>query len=165
MEFAGTIVHAVEGADGPRWIFEIASTKGALGAEAQGTLAIDQLTVTGHLAPEQGRIVLDRLLVQAGGAELTARGEMADVGGVMKTRLEGKIGGMPLSLLTTLWPAWLAPETRVWVSSHIKGGTVEGGTFKVLHGAEQPNRGWAPVSDGDRMSFALEGANLELVLP
>ncbi len=46
-------------------------------------------------APEQGRIVLDRLLVRAGGAELTARGEMADVGGVMRTRLEGKIGAMP----------------------------------------------------------------------
>ena len=164
VEFAGTIVHAVEGADGPRWVFEIASTRGALGAEEQGTLAIDQLTATGHLAPEQGRMVLDRLLVQAGGAELSARGEMADVGGVMKTRFEGKIGGMPLRLLTTLWPAWLAPETRVWVSSRLKGGTVQGGTFKVLHGTEQPNRGWAPVSNGDRMTFALEGANLELVL-
>jgi hypothetical protein len=164
VELAGTFVHTAEGAEGPRWAFEVAATKGALGADPERALPIDQFTATGHLAPEHGRIVLDRLLVQAGGTDLVAQGEMADVSGVMKTRLEGRIGAMPVSMLTTLWPAWLAPETRVWVSSRLKGGTVQGGTFKVLRGIEQPNRGWAPVSDDDRMAFTLEGADLELAL-
>ncbi len=164
VEFGGIIVHTAEGSDGPRWAFEVASTKGALGADTQSVLPIDRLTATGHLAPEQGRIVLDRFLVQAGGTELTAQGEMADVGGGMRTRLEGKIGAMPVSLLTTLWPDWLAPETRSWVSSRLTRGTVQGGTFKVERGIEQANRGWAPVSDSDRMTFALEGANLEFTL-
>jgi hypothetical protein len=164
VQFAGTITHALEGADGPRWTFELASTKGAIGADAQSALPIDQLTATGHFALEQGRIVLDRLLVRAGGTELSARGEMADAGGVMQTRLEGKIGAMPVSLLKTLWPAWLAPETRNWVSARLTRGTVQGGTFKVVRGTEPANRGWTPVSDGDRATFTLEGADLEFAL-
>jgi hypothetical protein len=164
VEFAGTVTHSMQGADGPRWIFEVASTKGALGADAQKALPIDQLRAAGHFAPEQGRIVLDQLLVRAGGTELDAQGEMADVGGVMRTRLEGKIGAMPVGVLKALWPAWLAPETRNWVSTRLTRGTVQGGTFKVAGGSEPARRDWTPVSDGDRMTFTLEGADLEFVL-
>ena len=164
IQFAGTIVHAVQGADGPRWTFEIRSTKGALGADGQTTLAIDLLTATGHFAPEHGRIVLDRLLVRAGGTELSAQGEMADAGGIMRTRLEAKIGAMPVSLFKTLWPAWLAPETRDWVSTRLTRGDLQGGTLKLVRGTEPANRGWTPVSDGDRMTFTLEGTNLEFDL-
>jgi AsmA-like C-terminal region len=164
VQFAGTIVHAAQGADGPRWTFEVKSTQGALGADGQATLPIDQLTATGYFAPEHGRIVLDRFLVRAGGTEISAQGEMADAGGGMRTRLEAKIGAMPVSLLKTLWPAWLAPESRNWVSTRLTGGDLQGGTFKLVRGIEPANRGWMPVSDGDRMTFTLEGANLEFAL-
>jgi AsmA-like C-terminal region len=164
VQFAGTIVHAGQGADGPRWTFDVKSTEGALGADGQTTLPIDQLTATGYFAPEHGRIVLDRLLVRAGGTEISAQGEVADASGVMRTRLEGKIGAMPVSLFKTLWPAWFAPETRNWVSTRLTGGDLQGGTFKLVRGTEPANRGWTPVSDGDRMTFALEGANLEFAL-
>jgi hypothetical protein len=163
LELAGTIVHTAEGADGSRWLFDIAATKGALGSGTGQALPIDRLTATGHLAPEPGRVVLEQLRIEAGGTDLTVQGDMADVGGVMQTRLEGRIGSMPVTLLTTLWPAWLAPETRFWVASRLLAGTVQGGRFKLLHGTAQPNNTWTPVN-GDRMMFALEGANLELAL-
>src|SRR5262249_17887775 len=115
-------------------------------------------------APEQGRIVLDQLLVRAGGAEVSAQGEMADAGGVMQTRLDGKIGAMPVSVFKSLWPAWLGPEARRWGSARPTRGTVQGGTFKVARGIDRPKGGWTPVTDGDRMTFTLEGANLEFAL-
>ena len=163
VQFAGTIVHTAEGAEGPRWAFDIRATEGSIAADAQAPvrLPIDELSANGFVAPEHGRVVLDRFHVRAGGTEVSVLGEVSDIGGAIQARLEGKIGTMSVALFKTLWPSWLAPQTRSWTARRMVGGDVHGGAFKIVRGTAKPTGGWTPVSDGDRMTLALEGANLE----
>jgi hypothetical protein len=163
LQFAGTIAHTAEGAEGPRWAFDIRATEGSIAADAKAPvrLPIDELSARGFVAPEHGRVVLHRFLVRAGGTEVSALGEVSDIGGAIQARLEGKIGAMSVALFKTLWPSWLAPQTRSWTARRLVGGDVHGGTFKIVRGTAKQTGGWTPVSDGDRMTLALEGANLE----
>jgi hypothetical protein len=66
---------------------------------------------------------------------------------------------MPVGLFKTLWPSWIAPGTRAWIAAHLRSGNIHGGTFKVVQGYDSAGNDQA---DGDRVSFALEGSNLEL---
>ncbi|HEY7550241.1 MAG TPA: AsmA-like C-terminal region-containing protein [Hyphomicrobiaceae bacterium] len=166
VRFTGAIAYAAQGADGPRWRFDMKSTEGWIAADPKAPmrLPVDQLTATGFLDPEQGRIVVDQVLVRAGGTEVSAQGELSDIGGVIAARLDGKIGAMSVGLLKTLWPSWLAPHTRTWISRRLVGGDVNGGSFKLVRGAGKSSGGWTPVSDSDRLIFTLEGADLDFAL-
>lgn len=166
VQLAGAIVHTAEGSDGPRWRFDIKATEGWVTADARSPmrLPVDQLSATGFLAPQHGRIVLDEFVVRAGGAEVTARGEVSDIGGAIQARLDGKIGAMSVGLFKTLWPSWLAPQARAWASERLLRGEVHGGTFKIVRGSAQSRGDWTPVTDPDRMTLALEGSNLELAV-
>jgi len=121
MQFTGSIVHTQQGADGPGWAFELKSAGGWLGAEPPllQRLEIDDWSARGFASPERGRVVLSQFLVRAGGAEVSAEGDVTDMAGAMKARLDGKIGAMPVSIFKTLWPAPLAPRTRDWVISRV----------------------------------------------
>jgi hypothetical protein len=166
VRFAGAATHTAHGPEGPRWVFDIKSTEGWIAADPRAPmrLPVDELTATGFLAPEQGRVVLDQLVMRAGGAEVSAQGELADIGDTVAARIDGKIGAMSVGLLKTLWPSWLAPQTRVWVARRLVAGEVQGGTFKLRRGPVKPSGDWTPVSEGDTVTFALEGTKLELAL-
>jgi hypothetical protein len=162
VRFTGSMVHTATGKEGPRWAFDINATEGWLATDAGAQkLRVDRLSAAGFLATEHGRIVLDRFIVEAGGTGVSATGEVSDLGGAVQAHVEGKIGAMSVGLFKTLWPRWLAPQTRIWAARHLAGGDVHGGAFKVVRGALQSNGDWTPVSNGDRISLALEGSNLE----
>ena len=55
-------------------------------------------------SPERGRVVLNQFVLRAGGAEVSAQGDIADMAGAMQTRLEGKIGPMSADTFKSLWP-------------------------------------------------------------
>jgi AsmA-like protein len=166
VRFTGKLAHTAQGPEGPRWTFDIKSTDGSIVADPQSPwkLPIDALSATGFLSPEHGKIVVEQFLVRAGGADMTALAEISDIGGTSQARIEGKIGAMTVSLFKTLWPSWVAPQTRAWVGKHLVGGDVHGGGFKIVRGGSRPASGWAPVTDADRLSFTLEGSNLEFAL-
>ena len=166
LQFAGSIVHASQGTDGPGWHFDIKSTEGWLAAEPPDLqrLPIDQLALRGFLGLDQGRIVLSQFLLKAGGAEISAQGDVSDVAGALKGQLDAKIGPMSAATFKTLWPSWVTPATRGWVSRRLVRGNLLAGHFKVVHGAGPTNADWAPVGSGDRVSLTLEGTNLELAL-
>lgn len=166
LRFTGSIVHVQKGTDAPGWKFDARSTEGWLAAEPPylQKLPIDRLTVQGILTPDHGRIVLSQFLLKAGGAEVVAQGDVSDIGGALKGHLEGKIGPMPAATFKTLWPTWVAPETRAWVARRLVRGNLLAGHFKVVHGSDPAAPGWAPVGPTDRVSLALEGANLEMAL-
>ncbi|MBO0765032.1 MAG: AsmA-like C-terminal domain-containing protein [Hyphomicrobiaceae bacterium] len=167
VRFAGAIAYATQqGADGPRWRFDIKSTDGWISADPKAPmrLPLDQLTAVGFLDPEQGRIVVDQVLMRAGGAEVSAQGDVSDIGGVITARLDGKIGAMPVGLFKALWPTWLAPQTRTWISRRLVGGDVNGGSFKLVRGADKLSNRSRPVSDADRLTFTLAGTNLDFAL-
>ncbi|MBX9592211.1 MAG: hypothetical protein K2X43_23205 [Hyphomonadaceae bacterium] len=163
LEFTGSIAHAALGAEGSGWRFDVKSTQGWLAGEPPDLqkLPIDQLALRGSLAPERGRIVLSQFLVKAGGAELSAQGDVSDVAGAVKGQLDAKIGPMPAATFKRLWPSWAAPATRAWVSRRLLRGNLLAGHFRVVHGTEA---GWTPLGAGDRVSLALEGANIELAV-
>jgi AsmA-like C-terminal region len=162
IRFTGSVAHAAQGPDGPRWVFDLKSTEGWVVADARAPhkLAMDNLSLGGFLAPDQGRVVVERFVARAGGAEVSAQGEFSEVGGASHARIEGKIGAMPVALFKTLWPSWVAPQTRAWVGKRLMAGTVHNGTFKIVRGAGGP----APAADEDRLTFALEGSNLEFAV-
>ncbi len=166
VRFTGSIAYTAQDAQEPRWAFDIKSTEGWIvaGANAPWKLPMDDLSLGGFLAPEQGRIVVERFVVRAGGAEVTALGEISDIGGVSRARIEGKIGAMTVGHFKALWPSWVAPHTRTWVGKRLVGGNVDGGTFKIVRGGHRPSNGWTPVTDEDRLSFALEGSSLEFAV-
>jgi hypothetical protein len=166
VRFTGSIIHTVQSPDGPRWTFGIKSTDGSIVGDAKSPwkLPIDALSAAGFLVPEHGRIVVEQFAMRAGGAEMTAHAEIADSGGASQASIEGRIGPMTTGLFMTLWPGWVAPQTRSWVGKRLIGGDVHGGAFKIVRGAGRPDSGWAPVAEGDRLSLTLEGANLEFAV-
>jgi AsmA-like C-terminal region len=163
IRFTGSVAHATQGSDGPRWAFDFKSMEGWIVADAQAPwkIPVDDLSLGGFLAPEQGRVVVERFVVRTGGAEVSALGEISDLGGASHARIEGKIGAMPVGLFKALWPSWIAPQTRAWVGKRLVGGKVHNGTFRIVRRASDLASGWAPGDGQDRLSFALEGSNLE----
>lgn len=164
VEFTGTISHTTSGSDGPRWTFEVKSTEGRVAAQASRSLPIDRLAASGFFAPEKGLLALRQFVIEAGGTEVSAEGELSTVGSVVEARLEGKIGAMPVSLFKTLWPGWLAPATRTWASTRVTRGDVESGAFKIVRKAGRQGADWTPVVDGESVTLTLEGTNLEFTL-
>jgi hypothetical protein len=164
IKLEGSFVHTTQGADGPRWTFKIKATEGWVAADAKAPmrLPIDELSAVGFIAPEHARIALQRFVIRAGGAEASAHGEISDIGGAVQARLDGKIGAMPVTLFKTLWPSWLAPQSRLWAAQKLTDGEVDGGTFKIVRAGAKAQGGWTPVGDGDRFTLALEGSNLRL---
>jgi hypothetical protein len=164
LQFTGAVAHSSQGPDGAGWHFDIKSISGWLAPEPPNLqrLAIDSLALRGVMAPERGQIILKQFQLRAGGAEVTAQGDVLDVGGAPKGQLEAKIGPMSAVVFKTLWPTWVTPATRSWIVQRLHRGNILGGSFKVVHGAGPAGADWAPVGSGDRVSLTIEGSNLEL---
>jgi hypothetical protein len=166
IRFAGSVAHTAQGAEGAGWQFEIRSNEGFIVAEPPGLqrLPIEHLTARGFLAPERGRVVLSQFLLRTGGSEVSAEGDVSDMGGAMKARLEGKLGTMQPSVFKTLWPSGLAPATRQWIGQHLVRGTLQGGSFKLISAPGAAGQGWTPVQAGNHASLLLDAVNVELAL-
>jgi hypothetical protein len=162
VQFTGSIAHTLQGPDGPGWAFELKSAGGWIGAEPPllQRLAIDDWSARGFASPERGRIVLSQFQLRAGGSEVSAEGDVTDMAGAMKARLDGKIGAMPASIFKTLWPAPLAPRTRDWVVKRLVRGWLQGGSFRLATDASATGSGWAATPAPERASLTLEGSNL-----
>ena len=70
-------------------------------------------------------------LLRAGGAEVSAEGDVAGMGSAPIARLEGKIGAMPEKTFKALWPAALAPQSRAWIGQRLVRGQLQGGSFQA----------------------------------
>ena len=166
VQFTGSVVQAAQGADGPGWSFDVKSAGGWLGAEPPHLqrLQIDDWSARGHYSPERARVVLSQFRLQVAGAEVSAEGDVTDMAGSMKARLDGKIGPMPASVLKTLWPAALAPKSREWVVRRLVRGWVQGGTFQLASGPDTTGPGWASTTGPNHGSLTLEGGNLAFAI-
>jgi hypothetical protein len=162
VQFAGAIRHAPHATDGHGWALDIQAISGSVAADVTGepALPIDQLAIQGFLAPDRGRMVLEKFLLRAGGTQVDAFGDVSALGEAVKARLEARIGPMTAEVFKTLWPSWAAPQTRSWVVERLVRGELRGGTFKMAHGFGPPTA----AGGGDRLALALEGADLELAL-
>ena len=161
VQFTGQVVHTTQGAEGPRWVYDIKSAGGWLGAEPpiHQRITIDDWRARGSFSPERARIVLSQFALRAGGGEVSAQGEVSDMAGAMQTRFEGKLGPMSGETFKSLWPNVLAPKSREWVGRHLVRGSLQSGTFRVASGGGMAGTDWSP-SNSQRISLALEGSDL-----
>jgi hypothetical protein len=95
---------------------------------------------------------------------VSAQGDVADMAGAMKARLDGKIGAMPASVFKALWPTAIAPRSRDWVVKRLVRGWLQGGAFRLVSGADTGGTGWAPSAGVDRGALTLEGSNLAFAI-
>ncbi|HJZ30300.1 MAG TPA: AsmA-like C-terminal region-containing protein [Hyphomicrobiaceae bacterium] len=162
VEFGGSVSHDAQAAGGPAWAFELKSLGGWIGAElpTHERLAIDDWAAYGLLAPERGRAVLSQFVLRAGGAELTAEGDVTGMGSMPTARLEGRIGAMSADTFKAVWPAAFAPHARAWLGQRLTRGELQGGTFKLLSGGETE----AGAKSADRVALTLVGSDLALAV-
>lgn len=167
LQFTGSVVHTVEGAEGPRWTFDLRSAGGWLAAEPPHIprLTIDDWSARGFVSAERGKVALAEFRLRAGAAEVSAEGDVTGIGSTMQARLEGKVGPMAASTFKALWPATLAPRSRDWVIKHLARGSLEGGAFRLATNADAvAGAGWAATTAPAQGSLTLEGANLAFEL-
>jgi hypothetical protein len=161
VQFTGQVVHTAQGAEGPRWVYDIKSAGGWLGAEPpiHQRMTIDDWWARGFLSPERGRVALNQFVLRAGGAEVSAQGDVADMGGAMRARLDGKISPMSAETFKALWPGVLAPKSREWIGRHLARGNVQGGTFRIASGGGMAGSDLGP-GGSQRVSLAIEASDL-----
>lgn len=155
---------SVKGEDGKsEWRFGLKAKEGVLAAEEFGVAGIplEALVAEGRIVPLTGQTQVSRFLVQAGGAEIALDGELLTTGGSAGSRLEGKFSPMPLATLKALWPRAIAPEVREWVGRSVQRGTLKSGTMRHVSGSFLDAAGAG--DKGDRLSIALEGADLQIL--
>ena len=161
VQFTGQVAHTAQGAEGPRWVYDIRSAGGWLGAEPpiHQRVTIDDWRARGFLAPERGRVVLNQFVLRAGGGEVSAQGDIADMTGAMQARLDGKIGAMTADTFKALWPGVLAPKSREWVGRHMLRGNLQSGTFRIVSGGGASGTD-ASAGSAPRISLTMEGFDL-----
>ena len=164
------------------WHFAFVSTGGALAPAAPGgdPVKIDRFNVRGQLIPEAGRVVLQEMNFNAGGAAITAIGRISDLAtdANRAAGLEARIAPMPLKRLLALWPSTIAPEARTWLATRLTKGQLTSGAFKLASTGDQPialalEIGGAeiiaapglPPLEIPRALVRLEGGGLEVTIP
>lgn len=166
LQFTGQIAHNAQGPEGQRWVYDLKSAGGWIGAEppVHDRLVIDDWRARGHISPDLTKAVLSQFNLRAGGAEVNAQGDLADVSGALQARLEGRIGAMSAETFKSLWPVMLAPLSREWVGVHLVRGALKGGTFKIVHEPQAAGTDWTPTNSQaagpNRVSLALEGSDV-----
>lgn len=119
----------------PLWNFEFSSTGGTLAPATPDAapVLIDQFRVRGQLAPEDQRLALQEIILNAGGAAIAARGNVSDLAtdANRAADLEARIAPMPIAHLLPLWPSTLAPDARAWIATHLLKGQLNGGIVKM----------------------------------
>ncbi len=133
-----TVKGLIEPATGPDgaagWRFEIDGVDGQFAADELGArpLPLDKLVVRGIAFPDSGRAEVSQFLMNAGPANVAMAGTIATSGTNRQTRLDGRIGPMPLDALKAMWPQGLAPQTRQWVAGRVVTGQLTGGSFSIV---------------------------------
>ncbi len=184
LDVTGDITRAAtSSADGfPAWVFQFSSTGGVVApASPDGTsVPIDTFRIRGQAVPDAGRLLVQEMLFNAGGASVTAQGSVNDVAtdASRAAGIEARIAPMPLAQLFALWPSTLAPDARTWLATHITRGQLNGGALKFSSGGENrvslaldigateilAVKGGPPL-DIPKGTLRIEGGGLELTVP
>lgn len=173
----GDAVHTPTPEQDDAWVWDVSSIEGQWAGPAPGAppVAIEMLAARGQFSASAGRLILSSLLVKAAGAELTATGDVTEMGRsgrLPRAVLEGQTSPMNIETITTLWPRETARGARDWVARSIRKGEVLRGLFKLAteaaevgDGAELslPQPGQPPQPGDARLSLTIEAGGVELV--
>ena len=166
----------------PLWNYQFASNRGTLAAATPGgaPVPVEKFMVRGQIVPEAGRLLMQELSLNAGGASIAAKGSISDLTteASRAAGLEGRIAPMPVSSLFPLWPSTIAPEARSWLASHVTKGQLTAGNFKLASGPDSRTSMTLEISNAEivhsrampaleipRALVRLEGSALEVTIP
>ncbi|MEQ1650025.1 MAG: hypothetical protein ABL898_15705, partial [Hyphomicrobiaceae bacterium] len=146
------------------WQFDARSTSGhfANPNPKAPPIPLDMLAVRGQALPDHGRVLVQQVLLRAGGGEVTAKASVDDSSStdVTTAGIEGRISPMPAARLLTLWPRAVLPDVRAWLASHLTKGQLTGGQFKIS-AASALSSASAPPAETE-VSLTLETTGLEI---
>jgi hypothetical protein len=162
----GTIMPGAAVAGRPiPWEFDLKSLDGVVATDDLDAppLKVNRWLAKGRVLLEAGSVRVDAFHLDAGGAQVSMAGDVANVGGRVEAWLDGQIGQMPVASLKALWPNALAPRARAWASLNLLKGTLKSGSFRVATSrAAAPRPARTSQPDERRRSLTLEGADLEI---
>jgi hypothetical protein len=163
ISLAGAVAGDAETGSAQQWQFQIQSTSGVLEADEFSVppIPIDSFKATGRLIPSEGFVQLAEFSLKAGGAEVSANGEIIASGDKPSTRLEASLSPMPVSTLKALWPRAAATTARTWVGTQVERASLTSATLKLLSGRFLESEG-EDASHGERLSARMEVADLRM---
>lgn len=146
-----------------QWQFQIQSTSGVLEADefSLPPIPIDSFKATGRLIPSEGFVQLAEFSLKAGGAEVSANGEIIASGEKPSTRLEASLSPMPITTLKALWPRAASPTAREWVGTQVERASLTSASLKLLSGRFLESEG-GDTSHGERLSARMEVSDLRM---
>ena len=117
----------------PSWTFKIKADDAVLAAPEFGLspVKVDEWSAEGSVTPERGRMTLSRFVIRSGTASIELAGDVTDAPGSPEVHLTGTVSPMPVDMLKSFWPKFLAGDARKWVLQNVRGGEVLGGKVAV----------------------------------
>ena len=117
----------------PSWTFKIRADDAVLAAPEFGLspVKVDEWSAEGSVTPERGRMTLSRFVIRSGSASIELAGDVTDAPGSPEVHLTGTVSPMPVDMLKSFWPKFLAGDARKWVLQNVRGGEVLGGKVAV----------------------------------
>jgi hypothetical protein len=117
----------------PAWTFKIKAEDAVLASPEFGLspVNVDEWSAEGSVTPERGRMTLSRFVIRSGSASIELAGSVADAPGSPEVHLTGVVSPMPIDMLKSFWPKFLAGDARKWVLQNVRGGEVLGGKVAV----------------------------------
>ena len=76
-------------------------------------------------------MTLSRFVIRSGSASIELAGDVTDAPGSPEVHLTGTVSPMPVDMLKSFWPKFLAGDARKWVLQNVRGGEVLGGKVAV----------------------------------
>lgn len=95
------------------------------------TLMLDHFTANGAVDMENKQLSLTELLLKFGKTEISGTGDIAQKPEGVAVNFDGAAKMMPVNDLGKYWPATLAPASREWAITSIRGGMAELGTASL----------------------------------
>lgn len=142
------------------WNFELRATDGRLVTSDLGLepLGVEAWEMAGVFDWAAEALSVERFRMVAGGAEITASGQIEGRGESTSTRIDGQIGPMPLATLLSLWPEAFSAEGRLWTARHTLQARVTGGGFRLRSGRFFEHPDGEPVAGMHGSGMAGTGA-------
>jgi uncharacterized protein YhdP len=95
------------------------------------TLKLDHFIAKGAVDIENTQLALSELLLKFGKTEISGAGDIAQKTQGIAVNFDGTAKMMPVNDLGKYWPATLAPASREWAITSIRGGMAELGTASL----------------------------------
>lgn len=133
-----------------------------LPARMKHVVAIDSLKLKGSIDIENRWINLQKLGLDIDGTLIDLEGDIFDADVTPAVVVTGTLQNLPVDKVDVLWPKNLALGARDWVTTNIKGGTINHGELKI-NAAPGMLADLASHPEAINFAFDVEGASVTYV--